>query len=106
MKDSKYIARVMKYINKINQYMLHVDSYESFIVNEEKVDAVILNLEQIGETVKKLSESYKQNYPEIDWINISGLRNLIAHEYEEVDYLLIYTTAKNSINELLVIFKK
>ena len=101
MKDSKYIGRVIKYINKINQYMLHVDSYETFIVNEEKVDAVILNLEQIGETVKKLSEIYKQNHPEIDWLNISGLRNIIAHEYEEVDYLLIYTTAKNSINELL-----
>lgn len=106
MKDSKYIARVIKYINKINQYMLHVDSYETFIMNEEKVDAVILNLEQIGETVKKLSESYKQNHPEIDWINISGLRNLIAHEYEEVDYLLIYTTAINSINELLKIVQK
>ncbi len=101
MKDSKYIGRIIKYINKINQYMLHVDSYETFIVNEEKVDAVILNLEQIGETVKKLSEIYKQNHPEIDWLNISGLRNIIAHEYEEVDYLLIYTTAKNSINELL-----
>jgi uncharacterized protein with HEPN domain len=106
MKDSKYIGRVIKYINKINQYMLHVDSYETFIVNEEKVDAVILNLEQIGETVKKLSEIYKQNHPEIDWLNISGLRNIIAHEYEEVDYLLIYTTAKNSINELLEIIQK
>ncbi len=106
MKDNKYIARVIKYINKINKYMLYVDSYEIFIVNEEKVDAVILNLEQIGETVKKLSESYKQNHPEIDWINISGLRNLIAHEYEEVDILLIYSTAKNKINELLEIIQK
>ena len=86
--------------------MLHVDSYETFIANEEKVDAVILNLEQIGKTVKKISESYKLNYPEIDWINVAGLRNLIAHEYEEVDYLLIYTAAKNSINELLKIVQK
>lgn len=86
--------------------MLHVDSFETFIVNEEKVDAVILNLEQIGETVKKLSESYKQNHPDIEWISIAGLRNLIAHEYEEIDYLLIYTTAKNSINELLEIVQK
>ena len=103
MKDNKYITRVIKYINKINKYMLHVDSFEAFIHNEEKVDAVILNLEQIGETVKKLSESYKQNHPEIDWISIAGMRNLIAHEYEEIDYLLIYTIAKNSINELLKI---
>ena len=89
MKDSKYIARVIKYIDKINRYMQHVDSYESFIVNEEKVDAFILNLEQIGETVKKLSETYKQNHAEIDWLNIAGLRNLIAQENEEIDYFLI-----------------
>jgi uncharacterized protein with HEPN domain len=101
MKDSKYIDRVIKYINKINRYLLDIDSYEMFIINEEKVDAVIFNLEQIGETVKKISERYKQNHPEVDWINISGLRNLIAHEYEEVDSLLIYNTVKNNINELL-----
>jgi uncharacterized protein with HEPN domain len=90
MKDGKYITRVVKYIDKINRYMLNIDSYEMFILYEEKIDAVILNLEQIGETVKKLSETYKQKHPEINWINIAGLRNLIAHEYEEVDYLLIY----------------
>ena len=106
MKDRKYIERIIKYIDKIHRYMLHVDSYEAFIQNEEKVDAVILNLEQIGETVKKLSESYKQSNPQIDWIRISGLRNLIAHEYEEVDYFLIYTVAKNSVNELLKIIHK
>ena len=57
MKDRKYIERIIKYIDKINRYMLHVDSYEAFIQNEVNVDAVILNLEQIGETVKKLSQS-------------------------------------------------
>ena len=106
MKDSKYIVRVIKYINKIDRYMSNIDSYETFILNEEKIDAVILNLEQIGETVKKLSETYKQKHPEIDWVNIAGLRNLIAHEYEEVDYLLIYATAKININELLKIIQE
>jgi uncharacterized protein with HEPN domain len=81
--------------------MLHVDTYETFILNEEKIDAIILNLEQVGETVKKLSDLYKQKHSDIDWINIAGLRNLISHEYEDVDLLLIYTIAKENINELL-----
>jgi uncharacterized protein with HEPN domain len=101
MKDNKYIERIIKYINKINRYMIEVESYESFILNEEKVDAVIFNLEQIGETVKKLSKEYRNEHSKVDWINIAGLRNLIAHEYEEVDYRLIYKTAKHNINELL-----
>lgn len=101
MKDLKYIERIVKYVFKINKYMSDIDTYEMFILNEEKVDAVILNLEQIGETVKKLSATYKLNNPRIDWINISGLRNIISHDCEEVDNVLIYTIAKVHINELL-----
>ena len=89
MKDLKYLERVIKYIQKINRFMSNVDTYETFILNEEKIDAVILNLEQIGESVKKLSDNYKEVHADIDWINIAGLRNLISHDYEGVDLVLI-----------------
>ncbi|MCD6482341.1 MAG: DUF86 domain-containing protein [Candidatus Izimaplasma sp.] len=79
----------------------NVDNYETFILNEEKIDAVVLNLEQIGESVKKLSDNYKETHTDIDWINIAGLRNLIPHEYEGVNLVLIYNIATIGINELL-----
>ncbi len=101
MKDLKYLERVIKYTQKINRFMSNVDTYETFILNEEKIDAVILNLEQIGESVKKLSDKYKETHADIDWINIAGLRNLISHEYEGVDLILIYNIATIEINELL-----
>lgn len=101
MRDLKYLERVIKYIQKINKFMSNVDTYETFILNEEKIDAVILNLEQIGESVKKLSNNYKETHSEIDWINIAGLRNLISHDYEGVDLVLIYNIATIKINELL-----
>jgi uncharacterized protein with HEPN domain len=103
MKDLKYLERVIKYIQKINKFMSNVDTYETFILNEEKIDAVILNLEQIGESVKKLSNNYKETHADIDWINIAGLRNLISHEYEGVNLVLIYNIATIKINELLKI---
>jgi len=101
MKDLKYLERVIKYIQKINKFMSNADNYETFILNEEKIDAVILNLEQIGESVKKLSDNYKGTHADIDWISIAGLRNLISHEYEGVDLVLIYNIATIKINELL-----
>jgi len=88
MKDLKYLERVIKYIQKINRFMSNADTFETFILNEEKIDAVILNLEQIGEAVKKLSDNYKETHADIDWINITGLRNLISHEYEGFFYLV------------------
>ena len=101
MKDHKYLERIIKYILKINKYMSNVDTYEVFISYEEKIDAVILNLEQIGESVKKLSDTYKEKHSNIDWINIAGLRNLISHDYEGIDLTLIYNIATIKINELL-----
>ena len=103
MKDLKYLERVIKYIQKINKFMSNVDTYETFILNEEKIDAVLLNLEQIGESVKKLSDNYKKTHTDIDWINIEGLRNIISHEYEGVTLVLIYNIATIKINELLKI---
>jgi len=101
MKDKIYIDRIIKYAKKIGRYIEEVDTFKDFENNDEKVDAVILNLEQIGETAKKLSDETKQNYPSIHWLSIIGLRNMISHEYEGIRLNIIYDVAKGNIPELL-----
>ena len=59
MKDNIYIDRIIKYAKKIGRYIEEVDTFKDFENNDEKADAVILNLEQIGETAKKLSDETK-----------------------------------------------
>ena len=100
MKDKEYIERILKYSNKIAKYMSNVNSFNAFSKNEEKVDAVILNLEQIGETAKKLSEIGKEEHKEINWTNIIGLRNMISHEYEGISLEIIYDIATKSVRDL------
>ncbi len=68
MKDKKYIERIILYILKINRYMESVTDEESFAFNSEKVDAVILNLEQIGETAKKISIITRNIHSDIEWV--------------------------------------
>ncbi len=101
MKDKKYLERIVNYSNRISRYLEVVNDFEDFESNEEKVDAVLLNLEQIGETAKKLSEELKSNIPNIEWNKIIGLRNLISHEYEGVNLTIIYNTATKNIPNLL-----
>ncbi|MCK4551573.1 MAG: DUF86 domain-containing protein [Tenericutes bacterium] len=101
MKDKEYMKRLIKYCEKIVMYMKEVKSYEDFSSNLEKVDAVILNLEQIGETAKKLSDGGKKVYPDINWLSIIGLRNMISHEYEGIKLEIIYDIAINKISYLL-----
>jgi len=106
MKDKKYLERIINYSSKIIRYLEDVTSIEEFESNEEKVDAVLLNLEQIGETAKKLSEEFKDSVSKIEWNKIIGLRNLISHEYEGVDLTIIYNVATINIPEILKILKE
>jgi len=102
MKDSNYMERIVKYSKKVMKYMDGVKSFEEFEVNEEKIDAIVLNLEQIGETAKKLSFEAKNKFPSIRWPSIIGLRNMISHEYEGIKLTIIFEIATKSIPELLV----
>ena len=101
MKNKIYIDRIIKYAKKIGRYMEGVDTFIDFVNNDEKVDAVILNLEQIGEIAKKLSDETKQTYNSIHWQSIIGLRNVISHEYEGIRLNIIYDIARVNIPELL-----
>lgn len=105
MKDKIYLERILNYCNKILRYMHGVISFDDFESNEEKVDAVLLNIQQIGETAKKLSDKFKLSVLNIEWNKIIGLRNLISHEYEGVNLTIIYNIANNNIPELLNILE-
>lgn len=105
MRDNEYIQRLIKYCNKINEYMKPVLTFNDFISNSEKVDAVILNLEQIGETAKKLTIETREEYINIHWPSIIGLRNMISHEYEGIRLEIIYEIVTKHIpylNENLI----
>jgi uncharacterized protein with HEPN domain len=97
MSDKEYLDRLVKYGKKILAYMNSVKEFHEFSSNSEKVDAVILNLEQIGETAKKISEESKAQYPNLNWQSIIGLRNMISHEYEGINLQIIYDIATEKI---------
>lgn len=102
MNDSRNIERIRIYCSKIIRYMNGILSFDMFLANEEKVDAIILNLEQIGETAKKLTSEARQYYTNINWKKIIGLRNMIAHEYEGILLQIIYEIVCNEIPKLLL----
>jgi uncharacterized protein with HEPN domain len=71
--------------------MCGVQNVHEWINNQQKVDAVMLNLEQIGETAKKLTLQTKTHVPSIHWPSIIGLRTMISHQYEGVTLHLSMT---------------
>ena len=101
MKNKEYIS-IIKMIEYINKTLRYTDgySYEKFILNEEKVDATIFAISQIGELVKNISKETMNKYSNIEWIVIKNLRNKIVHDYEGINLNLIWDIINQDIKQL------
>lgn len=87
-------------IKKIQKFTKGIDRND-FEKNELIQDAVIRNIEIIGEACKKLSTDYKNTYSDIEWKEIAGMRDKLIHDYLGVDVKVIWETVKNDIPDLL-----
>lgn len=65
-------------------------SFETFSQDEKTIDAVVRNLEIIGEAANRLGEEFRDAHREIEWYKVVGLRNRIVHEYFGVDLEIVW----------------
>jgi uncharacterized protein with HEPN domain len=80
-------------------------TYKDFIHDDLHFDAVLRNLEIIGQAVKNISEETRQKYPEVKWRKIAGFRDIVAHEYFGVNEETVWDIVENEIPALLEIAK-
>ncbi|MGB2864681.1 MAG: DUF86 domain-containing protein [Sedimentisphaerales bacterium] len=78
-----YLAQILERIIRIQDFTC-VDK-QSFLTDPLIQDAVIRNLEVIGEASRRVGVEYQAAHPEIPWREMSGLRNILIHDYESVD---------------------
>lgn len=97
--DKAYIEHIFLCISKIYEYTKGVDK-ESFIKDEMIQDAVIRNIEIIGEATKKISDNLKSTYFEIPWKEMAGMRDKLIHDYMGVDTDVVWQTVKSDLPEL------
>jgi uncharacterized protein with HEPN domain len=64
------------------------------------VDAVVRNLEVIGEAARQIPSEVRERYPEVPWRRVIGLRNVVVHEYFAVDVEIVWTVVRQSLPEL------
>jgi uncharacterized protein with HEPN domain len=69
-------------------------------------DATIRRLLIIGEASRRVSEATRQTLPNIPWAAISGMRNRLVHEYDEIDLNVVWDTAINNLPILIVELEK
>lgn len=80
-------------------------TYKDFVNDDLHFDAVLRNLEIIGEAVKNISEETRKKYPKVKWRKIAGFRNIVAHEYFGINDETVWDIVENEIPTLLEIIK-
>lgn len=94
-----YLDDILEAIGNVREYVTGLD-YEGFARDKKTRDAVVRNLEIIGEAAGRLPESLRSASPEIEWRKIMSLRNILAHEYFGVSLPVVWDVVKNKLQPL------
>lgn len=81
-----FLEDMLSSIQKIEDYIGGM-SFKDFQSDSRTVDAVLGNLEIIGEASKNIPPEIREGYPDIPWGRMAGLRNIVSHEYFGIDSL-------------------
>lgn len=94
--DVDRLNHIIEAIAKIERYLQNSD-LDKFKLDELTIDAVVRNVEIIGEAITCLDRGLKAKYPEIEWRVATATRNRLIHGYFDVDAEIVWNTAQNDL---------
>lgn len=93
-----YLQDILDAIEHIEQYA--IGGKKAFLSDHMKQDAIIRQLAIIGEAVKKLPISITRKCSEIPWKNIAGMRDILVHDYADIDVDMVWNVVKKELSPL------
>ncbi len=102
------LEQIEESLHRIERRFSSIRSPDDFTANEDnldKLDAIAMMLIAVGESFKKIDletdGQWLAKYPEIDWHGVIGLRNVLAHDYFDIDPEEIYKICRRDVPQLL-----
>jgi uncharacterized protein with HEPN domain len=99
-RDPESLIDILTAIRRILRYTEGI-SRSDLENNDEKISAVLYQITILGEATKRLSLPFRQQHPEIPWREMAGMRDVIVHEYDQLDFEIIWDVIHNKLPALL-----
>jgi uncharacterized protein with HEPN domain len=99
-RDPDYLNDIREAIDRILTYTADL-TYQQFMEDIKTQDAVVRNLEIIGEATKNLSVSVRKSHSTVPWKDLTGIRDKMIHHYFGINYEIVWTIAKEELAGLL-----
>ncbi len=96
--DKTYLEHILDAITKVEQYT--ADGRDAFMADDKTQDAVVRNLEIIGEATKRLSDDLRNLHPDIPWKQAAGLRDVLSHDYMSIDLTIVWNVIDSRLPAL------
>jgi len=97
--DLPYLLHIRDAQKSIQEYTK--DGREAFLGDKKTQDAVIRNIEVVGEATKRLSEQLRTQHPECPWQQMAGMRDKLIHDYLGVNLQIVWDTVEKRVPDLL-----
>ncbi|MBI3741735.1 MAG: DUF86 domain-containing protein [Chloroflexi bacterium] len=97
--DTVYLKEILDSIAQVQEYLQGV-TYETFLQERMRQDAVIMQIEIIGESARKLSQDFRKKHFQVPWLQIINMRHRVAHEYSSMDKRVVWDTATTDLEPL------
>ena len=98
-RNKDFLGDINEAMNLIGLYTKEL-AYREFLEDRKAQDAIVRNLEVIGEASKNITAVFKAKYPDVPWRKLAGLRDKLIHFYFGIDYKIVWSIAKKELPKL------
>ena len=103
-RDRDYLEDIYEAIQKVQEYTKE-QSWEQFCADDKTQDAVIRNLEVLGEAAKRISPQFRKRFSQIPWTEMAGTRDRLIHHYFGINRETVWQIIQHELPALLNLIK-
>lgn len=100
VKNKQALLDIITAIQQILSYVENIKK-EDFQQDDEKQAAILYRIIIVGEATQRLSNEFRQNYPVIPWREMAGLRDVVIHDYDELDIDILWNVIQVNLPDIL-----